>query len=236
MLLLSWAYVGCAVRPPVVPTPAPEPDRGGVLRVHEAAEGLLRAAVAAPLTPEGLARSPAVRAGAPNGGVCWAFRLDPGARFPDGAPVSADDVIRVWETGLRDPALAHRWLLAPVVGAADVVAGIVDHAAGLSGGGDELTICFAEPVPDLALRLRHRDLWVWRTTDGRHEGPGPFAETEPGVLRANPYYRGRTPYLDSIERVARLSYLIRCRAFLAQFVRGSNCGLSCNTLQCLDMC
>ena len=199
ILLISWAYIGCATLRP----PATEPA-GGRLRLLQGdrptADAVRLAALSEPLAPDGLALDWEFRGTAVGGGGCWIFRLDALARFPDGTAVQAVHVVEAWERGLRDAEGAQRWLLRTVDGAAAVAAGRAAHASGLEATDRDLTICVDRPTPDLLARLAHPDLWLWRDAGfGLREGSGPFSVAGPRLLVHNPAYSRRLPSIDRIE-------------------------------------
>ena len=136
ILLLSSAYVGCAARPELS-GPPPPPRSGGQVRIlaglHR--EGFLKSFVAAPLVPGALAASSsaprAVGGSDEAGDGCWLFAIDPHARFPNGSQVRPTDLVTAWETGLREPASAHHWLLSTVEGSEALAAGRANGVSGL---------------------------------------------------------------------------------------------------------
>jgi hypothetical protein len=79
----------------------------------------------------------------------------------------------------------------------------VPHAEGLVAEGPALEICSSRPVPDLAARLAHPALWLWRTSPagGLLEGPGRFVESAHGMLTRNPAHAGRPALLERLRRV-----------------------------------
>jgi len=167
---------------------------------------LLGAAVAAPLVSGSLAAAVAAPraagAGDPARPGCWSFTLDPRASFPDGSPVTPEDLVSAWETGLRGPSGAHHWLLEPVEGSAAFARGAADGVSGLRAVDGRLNICVSAATPDLPERLAHPALWLRRRSvpEGRWEGPGPFRQTGVNRLEANPFSEV-PPYLDRVHFV-----------------------------------
>jgi ABC-type oligopeptide transport system substrate-binding subunit len=202
ILLLSSAYAGCAVGSATSGSEL-SPRRGGEVRILAGLQRdrLLESAVAAPLTPGFLAvASTAPRAADSSDPArvgCWSFTLEPRASFPDGRPVSAEDLVSSWETGLREPSSAHHWLLGPVEGSAAFGRGAAAAVSGLRAVDGRLEICVSAAAPDLPERLAHPALWLRRRgpSEGRWEGPGPFRQTGVDRLGANPF-GAVAPYLD----------------------------------------
>jgi hypothetical protein len=102
---------------------------------------------------------------------------------PPGRRLTAEHVVAAWEAGLRVPHGPHGWLLQPVSGALDVVAGANGHAAGLRGEPDALVVCTERPTPDWSARLEHPALWpvVRDSATGRDRGGGDFRWSEDGT-------------------------------------------------------
>ena len=133
-------------------------------------------------------------------GLAWSFRLREGARFHDGAPLTAVDVVTSLERVLF-PGAAHAPTANPVVprllrGAPGVVKAIkvLDPRT--------VQIALNLPYAPLVTVLAHPALSIVRVTTGSDGGPrwigtGAFllAEQAPGrvVLEANPAYWGGAP-------------------------------------------
>jgi MarR-like DNA-binding transcriptional regulator SgrR of sgrS sRNA len=117
----------------------------------------------------------------------WRFEIDPSATWPDGSPVRADDVVESWESALRGDGSAT-WLLEPVPGALAWARGEADTVDGLRAEGGALVVRLDRPAPDLAERLTHPSLAVWREgADPALRGSGPFRiEADASALVAIP--------------------------------------------------
>jgi MarR-like DNA-binding transcriptional regulator SgrR of sgrS sRNA len=169
-------------------------------------KGFLKSVIAAPLAPGALAASssaPRTVAGSDEaGGGCWSFAIDPHARFPNGSRVRPADLVTAWETGLREPASAHHWLLSTVEGSEALDATRANGVSGLRAMDDRLEICVSTATPDLPERLSHPALWLWRRSEsnGMWEGPGPFRQIAATRLEANPA-AGMPPLLDAVQLV-----------------------------------
>jgi len=212
ILLIPWAYTGCAERGSVHGLP-PQPAPGGALRFQvedDAVAGWMRrGAVGRPLIGEHVLEPVAWTSGNGSGGVgegtpaCARVTLDPASRWPDGTPVRAEDWLAAWEASLRDPREPHRWLLGPVDGSEAFVVGLADRVRGLRPADGTLELCFERPAPDLEARLGHPALWLSRraASTGYLEGPGPFVETGGGALVPNARFAGAAPSLQRIERI-----------------------------------
>ena len=202
----------------------PVPERGGSLRIVRAsgaewtgggpcvaADPLPRIALGEPLVrlgPDGDPRpGAAVRwrippSPAAGSAIRWAFELDPNARFPDGSPVTARDVVDSWQSRLQAGCPDVGWLLSPVVGLRSFLAGETDEVSGLVARERELAVQLERQTPDLLTRLAHPALQLFPggPTAGSPGGPGPF-HPDPGSGRwvANPHFSRGRPYLDDLE-------------------------------------
>ena len=217
ILLISCAYIGCApsarygASAPVSPEAGPSERRraGGSVRVLVgsglAERAVVLGAVGAPLTSAGVAVALRPPAGDPDGtsGGCWHVELDPDGVGADGQPLRPAAIAAAWEAALRQEGSPLRWLLEPVEGVAELVAGLESHAAGLQVSGGTLALCTVRPAPDLPARLAHPALWYFDRGDGEgaREGPGPFREDGVGTLVASPHPNRSEPFLERIELV-----------------------------------
>ena len=219
ILLLSCAYIGCAVSPTARvgrPDPAREepwerPRPGGTLRVLVGSglsrAGLVRSCVARPVTESALA-APVLPPGpgpfetaAPER-YCRLFEIEATGGRAEGT-VRPDELITAWERGLRDSAAPHRWLLEPVLGAGSFAVGLARRVEGLRVAEGGLEVCTSRPAPDLSSRLSHPALWFpqpARAVDFAH-GPGPFRLGRDGLLQPAPRPAGVAPYLEQVEAV-----------------------------------
>ena len=210
ILLLSWAYAGC-LRAPVETAPpetAALPQPGGVVRVLVSegwqAEAVLTFNVgAAPWKPE---RGASSGDGSlpPGGGECISISLDARPGLPGKDEPDPQDIVDAWVRGLRDTRSSHRWLLRPVSGCLDVAEGRRLTAGGLTPRAGGVELCLSRETPDLDQRLVHPALRLLPGSagDAAHEGLGPFVQTTPGTLQANPAFAGPGPYLESVELVS----------------------------------
>jgi MarR-like DNA-binding transcriptional regulator SgrR of sgrS sRNA len=135
--------------------------------------------------------------------LAWTFRIDPGARFPDGSPVTPRDVVRSWLRAAATAGSPARWLLRPVAGFEAFVRGESEEIEGLDPGGDALTIRLSRPCPDVPLRLAHPALAIWREGESDEPvGPGAFAlEAGSGRAGANGQHPRERHPLDGFEIV-----------------------------------
>ena len=132
-------------------------------------------------------------------GLDWEFDLDPAARWSDGRAVLAADFVAAFQA-LADPATAS-----PHVGLFEMVAGLVDAAAGRADPASVQVV--AATAQQLRIRLRQATPWLPELlahpaaaprrsdvpADGRiSSGAFRFASQVPGshlVLARNPVYR-----------------------------------------------
>ena len=154
-------------------------------------EGLVTLDAGGRLIP-GLARSWTVSAD----GLSWRFELDPAARWSDGQPITATDVVAGWQRAL-DPATA-----APMAGMLDPVAGARAVRTGARAatelgvraeGESRLVVELERATPWFAELLTHPLTYPW-PGEGRSRYSGAFmlSERVPGAhlsLVANPHYR-----------------------------------------------
>lgn len=117
----------------------------------------------------------------------WLFELRPAAAFHDGTPVTAEDFVRSWSMLVGEG--IYGYLLADVVGYADVVGGQESVLAGVTVVDDQtLQIRLTRPRADFAAVVGHPALGPVNSTQvdqdptGLRElpsGNGPFTLTEP---------------------------------------------------------
>ena len=202
ILLLAGAYVGCATRTPApVAAPVrPEPASGGDLRIligsGLTAREVVESAVAGSLVPgAGIVRTLASVDG-PDG-VC--FTLGISGRYPGGKPVRPADLVADWETRLRDPRSALRWLLQDVRGVESLLDGSATSVTGLTARDRNLGICLRQAGHDFEERLSHPAMAHRGGTEAA--GPGPFLDSGSGTLSANRDHVGRPPALERIRLV-----------------------------------
>lgn len=142
-------------------------------------------------------------------GRTWTFRLRPGLRWSDGAPLTADDFAWSLRRALSpSQAFEYAYVLFPIAGAEGFNAGDASVAPGITAPDPQtLVLTLAAPNPALPALLalpiafpvpRHvieaaGEARHW-TRPGRHVGNGPFRLTEwtPNqriVTERNPHYR-----------------------------------------------
>lgn len=206
ILLVSWAYAGCAVQRPSRP-PSFEPPSGGGVRIvtgQTLNRGDLRRwaswapVVSVPSRP-GLAQAVDPPPGGASRAGCWLIALHTDDASGNGHPTPAE-IRREWEARLAEPSLPARALLRPVDGVPERSAGAAsDGVAGLEEEDGKLKICVTVPTPDLPQRLAHPALWL--KPAGPPMGRGPFSGAPGTVLASNPDYAGPPPRLRWIEMV-----------------------------------
>lgn len=200
LLVLCWLALSPALAMTLHRGLGPEPDS---LDIHQAQslsalnvlrdlhEGLLTLDAAGRLIP-GVARAWSSSAD----GLNWTFELDPDARWSDGTPISAEDVVAGWRRAL-DPHTA-----APMAAMLDMVAGARELRLGqqppetlgiYAEGPDRLRVQLAQPTPWFPELLTHPLSFPW-PGDGQPRFSGPFVLVErlPGAhlkLELNPRYR-----------------------------------------------
>jgi hypothetical protein len=213
ILVISCAYIGCAPAAKHVTAPPPGAEerpteqqrKGGSARVLVGsgltADAVLLGAVAAPLTSSGIAAE--LRAPDHGPGGCWSVEIEPRKIGAEGAPLVPAEIAAAWEASLRRGDSPQDWLLEPIDGAAELVAGRETRAPGLQVSASALSLCSTRPMPDLPARLAHPALWYLRDDDGpgRREGPGPFREQAVGSLVSSPRPGTTDPNLERIELV-----------------------------------
>ncbi len=187
ILVLAWAYAGCAGRgtgPDVHPDPPLNP---GPLRWTVADDRLAarveRAVTARPLvgTDAATAALATARDSADDDDRrCRVYRFrdatgDEVAGIPDDEEPFATPgaVARQWNTALAAGQTDVVWLLAALDGAGRVVRGLDAEASGLTVDQDSLQLCSNEKVSDLDRRLAHPALWF--TPDPPTPGAKPGA-------------------------------------------------------------
>ena len=162
--LLDLDPAGASVSPALLesPTPWKGEDRGEGRRVEGRYQPPRSALLAGPPVPE-------------PGGRAVRLRLTPNLRFHDGAPVTAAAVAASL-TRLAAPGSPGAWLLAPVEGAAALLAGRASALAGVRVEGElELRLALAHPYPQLAWALAAAPASVVRASPrGGLAGAGPF--------------------------------------------------------------
>ncbi len=169
-------------------------------------EGLIGFDARAELVP-GLARQWSVS----DDGLQWHFELDEAARWSDGQPITADDVVAGWQRALN-PATASptAGLLDPVHNAIAVRSGqLPAEALGIEAiAPHQLQITLAQPTPWFAELLTHPVTYPWSGEVGaRYSGAFSLAERRPGShirLVANPHFRAA----DTVQLAAVTWHLI----------------------------
>ena len=137
----------------------------------------------------------------------YTFTLRSGFRFSDGTPVRASAfaraINRTLAPALRSPGAQYT---EDIVGAADVLAGRTQAAAGVAASGNRLVVRFTRPVLDFAARLTTPFFCAVpprlpADPEGVAEyaaaGPYVVSEYRPGervVLRRNRFYGGKRPH------------------------------------------
>ncbi|TVS11774.1 MAG: peptide ABC transporter substrate-binding protein [Wenzhouxiangella sp.] len=201
VIALSWAVSAAPLSAATLDRGVgPEPD---ALDIHLAQslsalnvlrdlhEGLITLDASARLIP-GLARAWTVS----DDGRVWRFELDPEARWSDGEPISADDVIAGWRRALA-PATA-----APMAGMLDMVVNaravrtgrLEPSALGISrDGAHGLVVELEQATPWFAELLTHPLTFPWPGENrSRYSGPFVLDRRVPGAhlqLARNPEYR-----------------------------------------------
>ncbi len=149
ILAISWVCIGCSA-----PAPRISPAEGAVgdgLRML-ITDPRLQESVGSSLVS--MPRLVAASVGLPDDRGCRRLEL-PGA---DAA--AARRLSDSWSRALREGRLPHVWLLEPLSGASELVAGATDRAWGLDPAEGALTACFRREVPDWVDRLQHPALWA----------------------------------------------------------------------------
>ena len=97
-------------------------------------------------------------------GTVYTFHLRTNAKFHDGRPVTAQDVIYSWERAVG-PALASETAvtyLGDIVGVKEMAAGKADHISGLQALDDHtLKVTIDAPKPYFLLKLTYPTAFVW---------------------------------------------------------------------------
>ena len=94
-------------------------------------------------------------------GLIHTFVLHDGLKFSDGSPVTASDFKWSWERALRtaaevEVATQAEWVLAPILGASEVLAGEASELSGVAAVDETtLTVELSAPRSDLAALLAH---------------------------------------------------------------------------------
>ncbi|MEJ2721038.1 MAG: ABC transporter substrate-binding protein [bacterium] len=154
-----------------------------------------------------------------DAGTRYVFHLDTRARFSDGKPVVAADVVssfrRVLAPSSRSP---RRWVLDRIRGATDFTAGAVDSIAGLSSPDDSTVVIELKRPFGPFLELLAMPAALIASASGTLDdtgGPVPAGPTaiptgsgrwvlrrwERGdflELSPNPYYPGRQPHIKAV--------------------------------------
>lgn len=143
-------------------------------------------------------------------GIAVTFTLVPGAKWGDGAPMTADDVLFTWEVGRHPLAGVSNFELYKRIARIDV-----HDARRFTLHLDRLTFDY-NAIGDFAIlpahleraafadpaRYKNRTLYDTDTANpGLYAGPYTIAQTIPGaqiVLARNPHWWGKTPYFDRI--------------------------------------
>jgi ABC-type transport system substrate-binding protein len=148
-------------------------------------------------------------------GRTYTFHLRPNARFHDGRPVTAQDVVYSWERAM-DPDLGSgvaNTYLSDIMGMADVRAGTVEHASGLVVVNDgTLQVTIDAPKSYFLAKLTHSSAFIvdrqeieadpdnwWKQPNGT--GLFLMQEWDEGRamhLRRNPTYHGTPPQVEHV--------------------------------------
>lgn len=194
--------------------PGPTPVQGGSVRIRldgdwpvsppsirndlglfiagATAAGLVVRDAAGEITP-GIARQWRTRSVSGRSSEWW-FALDAGT-------VGSQDVVDSLTAAVARESSAARWLLSPVLGAPDLARGEASEIRGLVAGAGELLVRLDAEMPDLAERLAHPSLRIWRTPGpGASRGGGPFEIEGKRSLIAD-RDSGASAYLDRIELI-----------------------------------
>lgn len=141
------------------------------------------------------------------GGTVYTFTLRANARFHNGRPVTAQDVVYSWERA-ADPDTASDTVLTylgDIVGVKEMNAGNADHIAGLTAVDDHtLRVTIDAPKPYFLLKLTYPTAFVvdrdnvesgddWYT---RPNGTGPYRLTRWEPMNLRLYERNDDYYLD----------------------------------------
>jgi oligopeptide transport system substrate-binding protein len=148
-----------------------------------------------------------------DAGTTYTFHLNPSARFANGRPVTADDVLFSWERAARPQTNSETVLLymGDIVGLAEFNAG---HASTMSGvqvlDPATLRVTIDAPKPYFLAKLTYPVSWVVDRYDvalpnwALHpNGTGPFRhvqhiQDQAFILERNPFYYGEPPRLEHV--------------------------------------
>ena len=188
----------------------------------------------ATLVFEGLTRLDATGQPAPSLATGWdmgsdgrsyRFRLRRGVRFHDGSPFGPADVVRAWETALREPrtSVRHPWMLDLIEGADALAPGSQTHLAGVRARDDStLEVRLVRPLSLFPRLIAEPQAFIGAASsdDARPVGTGPWRWLSGRaigdtilVIRHDAYW-GIRPRMDSVMiRVIPDSLLVR--AFVA---------------------
>lgn len=157
--LLLLPVAGCERKKPATNTPLrpiviaidQNPTSLDPIRVLDIHSHMVATAIHAPLvltaTDGGLRFVIASRIEMAADALSCQIDVEPDARFWDGSPVTANDVVYTFER-LRRSAHPHKWVLERIAGCAEFDEGKTEHMAGLEVTGPKsLTLRFAEPDP-----------------------------------------------------------------------------------------
>lgn len=155
-------------------------------------------------------------------GAVYTFHLNPAARFHNGRPVTAEDVVFSWERA-ASPATGSSTVLTymgDIAGLAAFNAGESDSISGLQSLDERtLQVTLAIPRPTFLYRLAYPVSWIvdrhnvgfpgWE----RHpNGTGPYRvlqhlEDQVLLLEASPYYYGDPPALKRVRYLMYAGYM-----------------------------
>ncbi len=151
----------------------------------------------------------------------YRFVLRSGVRFHDGTTFSASDVVRAWETALREPttSIRHPWALDIIEGSAAVTTGRSTRLSGVRAVDDStLEVRLSRPYPRFPRLIAESQTFIGAASanDSRPVGTGAWrwssgkATGDTIRLARNDSYWGRRPLMDSVEiRVIPDSDLVR---------------------------
>jgi peptide/nickel transport system substrate-binding protein len=142
-------------------------------------------------------------------GRTYRFILRSGARFHDGTPFRAADVVRAWTAalGTAEGELAHPWMLDPIDGAGEFSSGMAAGVSGLSAPDDTILIVrLREPLAFFPTLLSLPQSFIpAAASDSSHPiGTGPWRWVSGGAggpevrLARNEAHWDRPPLLDSL--------------------------------------
>lgn len=130
-----------------------------------------------------------------DNGLMWVFELDPAAKWSNGQPIVADDIVRGWRRAI-DPNTASptAGLLSPILGADEIRIGRLPvEALGVTAPSpDRLEVTLAHKTPWFEELLTHPVMVPWASEPDLYSGAYQLVARLPGAhihLAANPHYK-----------------------------------------------